>query len=155
MNHPDPQNSNPERSPAAPEASLLEEKLRRLRYAEPAPELRRRALTAAAEVLEARTLAGRPGLGGWWRELALTATAVLIFWAPWPAGGPAPADAAPAAPTELAHQLDLGRELAGYLAQRWTAGQTPASASSASSGLAVPFASPIRQSVLIPPGASK
>ncbi len=121
---PDPNSGAKAGEPTDP----LHAELRRLRLAEPAPELRRRTLAAAGDALDARESSG---LGSWWRELALAGAALLLFNLSLPTSMPAvpefpalPSWYAPsvaqiqAATAELAEQLGVDDGLADYLEKK-------------------------------------
>lgn len=100
----------------------LAHELRQLRYADPPPGLRRRALAGVAEQLAAPP---RFRLAGFWPELALAAAALLIFSLSGASFVPGP-DAKPAPPPiGIASQLGLGPKLGGYLEQRQAAATGP------------------------------
>ena len=120
-------NANANAKTARESLDPLHAELRQLRYADPSPELRRRTLAAAGEVLGARESSG---LAGWWRELALAGAALLLFNVSLPTSFPSSAlPAFPAASSpivaqvvaenaELADQLGLDGGLAAYLEKK-------------------------------------
>lgn len=112
------------------EANRLASDLRELRLAEPHPDLRRRTLQAAREVLQAEQNPQRSWALGF-RELGLAAAGLLAVFFLTPTPGATQPATAYFTKAELVEALGVEEQLAEYLNQRSVpaAGTAPASLS--------------------------